>query len=69
MKNYLYTILIIALSYMLKKKHLLILLRKEIMQIKELIQKVENNKSIYVNEDAERIEKFSDRVSERNQAY
>jgi biopolymer transport protein ExbB len=65
MKNYLYTILIIAPVLFAQEEAPVDPNEERIQTIQELLQKVENNKSIYVNEDAERIENFLSLVSER----
>ncbi|EJP72697.1 MAG: biopolymer transport protein [SAR86 cluster bacterium SAR86B] len=65
MKNYLYTILIIAPFLYAQEEAPVDPNEERIQTIQELLQKVENNKSIYVNEDAERIENFLSLVSER----
>ena len=65
MKNYLYTILIIAPFLFAQEEAPVDPNEERIQTIQELLQKVENNKSIYVNEDAERIENFLSLVSER----
>ena len=65
MKNYLYTILIIAPFLYAQEEAPVDPNEERIQTIQELLQKVENNKSIYVNEDAERIENFLNLVSER----
>ena len=65
MKNYLYTILIIAPFLFAQEEAPIDPNEERIQTIQELLQKVENNKSIYVNEDAERIENFLSLVSER----
>ena len=65
MKNYLYTILIISPFLFAQEEAPVDPNEERIQTIQELLQKVENNKSIYVNEDAERIETFLSLVSER----
>ena len=65
MKNYLYAILIIAPFLYAQEEAPVDPNEERIQTIQELLQKVENNKSIYVNEDAERIENFLSLVSKR----
>ena len=65
MKNYLYTILIIVPFLFAQEEAPVDPNEERIQTIQELLQKVENNKSIYVNEDAERIETFLSLVSDR----
>ena len=65
MKNYLYIILIISPFLFAQEEVPVDPNEDRIQTIQELLQKVENNKSIYVNEDAERIETFLSLVSDR----